>query len=574
MADKNQSEQHAAQRQKELLAEALERAREEGGFLLNQAGKTAPRLYPRDTGVSAFNALILALHSDRGRYRTNLYTPYPKAKQNGDSVQTGEKGVPFIWYRWNEYRSKSDESRTITKKEYDALSPEQKADYSPVRDRQIRTLFNIEQTTLPLSDREAFEKAVQEHGTAQDRGVKDDKRTRIDVNLLLDKLSENLVPIRKDGTGMAHYDSGKDIIHLPAQKHYPDYASYVQDAFRQVVTATGHPGRMDRPGTAVDGLRNPAEVHRDRERLVVELASAVKMNQLGLPLPARLSPESTKLVDGWKKSLEENPRFMDGIEADVNRAVSMIYKAERGEKVELRPIEVREEKPSETVSAKLSMLQDDEGKWAMFIRPEGEKGFAMYPDKADLGRFFNAMRNGGDKDGKVRQELVQKYYALAAAHPEMKADLFTTREKDVDLSAIRRVSIIQSKGEPGTDEKRKIKIFLEVDGMDKPQSHEITPSQYQRLWLAEDKEAYKRNLAATLFADILRQKKETEDKQEQKEQEEEKRQNSPEQKAKEEREEKAKEALTKAETTAVAAVIAGGIVQDQQEEERSRGFHR
>ena len=569
MADKNQSEQHAAQLQKELLAEALGRAREEGGFLLNQAGKTAPRLYPRDTGVSAFNALILALHSDRGRYRTNLYTPYPKAKQNGDSVQTGEKGVPFIWYRWNEYRSKSDESRTIAKKEYDALSPEQKADYSPIRDRQVRTLFNIEQTTLPLSDRDAFEKALQEHGTAQDRGVKDDKRTRIDVNLLLDKLSENLVPIRKDGTGMAHYDSGKDVIHLPAQKHYPDYASYVQDAFRQVVTATGHPGRMDRPGTAVDGLRSPAEVHRDRERLVVELASAVKMNQLGLP--ARLSPESVKLVDGWKKSLEETPRFMDGIEADVNRAVAMIYKAERGEKVELRPIEVREEKPSETVSAKLSMVQDDEGKWAMFIRPEGEKGFAMYPDKSDLGRFFNAMRNGGDKDGKVRQELVQKYYALAAAHPEMKADLFTTREKDVDLSAIKRVSIIQSKGEPGTEEKRKIKIFLEAEGIDKPQSREITPSQYQRLWLAEDKEAYKRNLAATLFADILKQKKQTE---ETKQQEAQKRENSPEQKAKEERAEKAKEALTRAETGVVAAVIAGGIALDQQEEERSRGFHR
>ena len=570
MADKNQSEQHAAQRQKELLAEALERAREEGGFLLNQAGKTAPRLYPRDTGVSAFNALILALHSDRGRYRTNLYTPYPKAKQNGDSVQTGEKGVPFVWYRWNEYRSRSDESRTITKNEYDALGEEQRADYSPIRDRQIRTLFNIEQTTLPLTDREAFEKAVKEHGNLADRGIaEDDKKTRINVNLLLDRLSENLVPIRKDGTGVAHYDSGKDVIHLPAQKHYADYAAYVQDAFRQVVTATGHPGRMDRPGTAVDGLRNPAEAHRDRERLIVELASAVKMNQLGLP--ARLSPESAKLVDGWKKSLEENPRFIDGIEADVNRAVAMIAKAERGDKVELSSIEVREEAPSQTVSAKLSMVQDDDGKWAMFIRPEGEKGFAMYPDKTDLGRFFNAMRNGGDKDGNVRQELVQKYYALAAAHPEMKADLFTTREKDVDLSAIQRVSIIQSKGEPGTDQKRKVRIFLEVEGMDKPQSREITPSQYQRLWLAEDKEAYKRNLAATLFADLLKQKKQTE---EMKQQEEQKRENSPEQKAKEEREEKAKEALTKAETGLVAAVVAGGIAQDQQQEERSRGFHR
>ena len=79
---------------------------------------------------------------------------------------------------------------------------------------------------------------------------------------------------------------------------------------------------------------------------------------------------------------------------------------------------------------------------------------------------------------------------------------------------------------------------------------------------------------ATLFADLLRQKKETEEKQEQKEQEEEKRRNSPEQKAKEEREEKAKEALTRAETGLVAGIIAGGIAQDQQQEERSRGFHR
>ena len=184
MADKNQSEQHAAERQKELLAQALERARAEDGYLLNQAGKAAPRLYPRESGVSAFNALILALHSDRGGYHTNLYTPYPGAKQRGESVQTGEKGVPFIWYRWNEYRSKTEEGRTITKKEYEQLPAEQKEQYSPIRDRQIRTLFNIEQTTLPLTDPEAFAKAVKEHGTLEDRAPRDDKQTRIDVNLL------------------------------------------------------------------------------------------------------------------------------------------------------------------------------------------------------------------------------------------------------------------------------------------------------------------------------------------------------------------------------------------------------
>ena len=571
MADRKQSEQHAAQRQKELLAEALEKARTEGGVLLNQAGKTAPRLHPRDTGVSAFNALVLALHSDRGGYRTNLYTPFPRAKRDGDAVKNGEKGVPFIWYRWNEYRSKADEGKTVTKAEYDALPAERKEDYSPVRDRQVRTLFNIEQTTLPLSDPEAFRKALKEHGTPADRQVKNDKQTRIDVNLLLDRLAENLVPIRKDGTGVAHWDSAKDVIHLPAQKHYPDYASYVQDAFRQVVSATGHPGRTYRPGTAVEGLRDPAESHRVRERLVVELASAVKMNELGLP--ARLSPESLPLVESWKKSLE-NPRFVEGIEADVNRAAGMIAKAERGEKVGLRPIETRSEQQSETVSAKLSMVQDDAGKWALHIKPEGEKGFAVYPLKADVGRYFAAVKAGGEMDMATLRDLAQKYIALAKVHPEMKADLFATREKDLDLSDIKRVTIVRTREKDANGEAvSRILCAAEIEGLkEQPEPREVSPAQWQRMWLTEDKDAYKRNLAATLFADVLRRQQEMKQAEAVK-QEEQKRENSPEQKAKEEREEKAKEALTRAETGLVAGVVAAAIAKDQQEAQ-SRGMHR
>ena len=571
MADRKQSEQHAAQRQKELLAEALEKARTEGGVLLNQAGKTAPRLHPRDTGVSAFNALVLALHSDRGGYRTNLYTPFPRAKRDGDAVKDGEKGVPFIWYRWNEYRSKADEGKTVTKAEYDALPAERKEDYSPVRDRQVRTLFNIEQTTLPLSDPEAFRKALKEHGTTADRHLKDDKQTRIDVNLLLDRLAENLVPIRKDGTGVAHWDSAKDVIHLPAQKHYPDYASYVQDAFRQVVSATGHPGRTDRPGTAVEGLRDPAESHRVRERLVVELASAVKMNELGLP--ARLSPESLPLVESWKKSLE-NPRFVEGIEADVNRAAGMIAKAERGEKVGLRPIETRSEQQSETVSAKLSMVQDDAGKWALHIKPEGEKGFAVYPLKADVGRYFAAVKAGGGMDMATLRDLAQKYIALAKVHPEMKADLFATREKDLDLSDIKRVTIVRTREKDANGEAvSRILCAAEIEGLkEQPEPREVSPAQWQRMWLTEDKDAYKRNLAATLFADVLRRQQEMKQAEAVK-QEEQRRENSPEQKAKEEREEKAKEALTRAETGLVAGVVAAAVAKDQQEAQ-SRGMHR
>ena len=63
MTEKSQLEQNAAQRQSELLAQALEKARTQGGAFLNPTGKTAPKLYPNGTAVSAFNALMLRLVS-------------------------------------------------------------------------------------------------------------------------------------------------------------------------------------------------------------------------------------------------------------------------------------------------------------------------------------------------------------------------------------------------------------------------------------------------------------------------------------------------------------------------------
>ncbi|MBQ6178628.1 MAG: DUF1738 domain-containing protein [Bacteroidales bacterium] len=571
MTQKSQAEQNAEQRQKDLLEGALDKAREEGGVLLNASGKTAPALYPKESPVSAFNAIMLALHSDRGGYRTNQYTGFSGAKKRGEAVQSGEKGVPFVRYRWNEYRSKTDKDMRISAAEYDKLSPEEKKGFSAVAEREIRMLFNIEQTTLPIADREAFRKAVKEHGSFEERGIggPEDKGIRMEVNRFLQNIAANLVPVRRDGIGIAHYDSSRDVVHLPSQKHFDSYPEYVQEAIRQVVTATGHPQRLSRPGMEMEGGQTPSESQKDRERLVVELVSAAKMNDLGLP--SRLSPESRDLVDRWKKSIEENPRFIHGIEMDVNSAAAMIAKAERGEKIELRELPVREESQKATVSASVSMIRDDDGKWAVFIKPEAEKGFALYAQKEDVSRYFaSAKRGGGQPDERFRQELAQKYYTLGTEHPEQRADLFRTKEKDLDLSSVEKASIVRIKADPEKNIEGRILCHAVIKGEKDLEPREVSPSQWQRLWLADDKEDYKKNLAATLFADVLRQKQQVE---ERKEQEEEKRMNSPEQKAKEEREEKAKEALTRAETKAVAAVALAGIVKDE-EQQQSRGFHR
>ena len=77
---------------------------------------------------------------------------------------------------------------------------------------------------------------MKEFGPVSERGEseQDDKKLRMDVNDFLKAIGENLVPIRRDGIGIAHYDSGKDLIHLPAQKHYDTYPEYVQAAVRQI----------------------------------------------------------------------------------------------------------------------------------------------------------------------------------------------------------------------------------------------------------------------------------------------------------------------------------------------------
>ena len=386
-----------------------------------------------------------------------------------------------------------------------------------------------------------------------------DKNLRMTVNDFLKAVSENLAPIRRDGIGIAHYDSGKDIIHLPSQKHYDTYGEYVQEALRKIVSATGHPGRLGRPG-AVEGGYSPTEAQTQREKLVVELASAVKMNQFGLP--ARIANENIPLIEKWKESLEKNPRLMDGIEAEVNNALAMLYKAEHGVKIEKSNEPVRQEAQGDTINAKLLMVQDDDGKWAMYVKPESEKGFAIYPESGDIGRFFAASKMEEASGTRIKAQLAQKYYDLAAKDPSLKVDLFTTKEKDIDMSRIGTVNVVKTK-------ENKILCSPVIEGIGKPEPREVSPAQWQRLWMAEDKLEYKRNLAATLFADVLRQQKQAESEKQQ----EEKRMNSPEQKAKEEREEKAKEALTKAETGAVVGIIAGAVAK-QEEEEHHRGFHR
>ena len=600
---------------------------------------------------------------------------FTEAKKRGESVQSGQKGVPFYWYNWNEYQSKADPEVKISRDEYKALTPEQQSEYKGIRNREVRMLFNIEQTTLPMVDKDAFDKEVKERGRLSDRGEIKATSSEIPINDFILKTRDNLVAIRLDTTGVAHYDAQKDTAYVPKRENYEHYNDYVNALVEQVVAATGHAQRLNREGG----------------------------------LPAKLSEEGMKNIEYWKREFKEDPCLIDAIEKDVNNTLDMIHKAERGEKVEKRQLNAQDVEAPKTIIPKhyyvadeiktlpnkdskemvivrdagsktadvvlpagaslavdneipgmnkkriehalqkegfdtvkfyntdgslgfhpddsyfdgkeisvsklnkweleditkldvtdavkrsgaidfdkVLMLKDDEGKWAMYLKPENEKAFSVYPDKADVNKFFTTIQQGNDEaNERLRQDMATKYYVMASEKPELKVDLFKSQASAEELARIERVNIFKTKA---TENKPSVILCVPTIDGKRVQAREVSGQQWQRMWLADDKQDYKTHLAASLFADVLRKERteavavgtdkteqeaqadtqeqtknvenqEEETKQEQKEeqaatnkkQEEEKRRNSPEQKEKEKQEEKAKEEATKAETKAVAA---------------------
>ena len=144
------------------------------------------------------------------------------------------------------------------------------------------------------------------------------------MNRFVAQIREHLLPVRKDAAGMAHFDTAKDAVYMPEAKQFEHYEDYVQELMRQVAGATGH--------MVMQGGKAPSEDAIRYERLVAELASGVKMMELGLP--ARLANDSLPLVEHWTRELQENPHYIDAIESDMNNALGVIRKAEQGEKVE------------------------------------------------------------------------------------------------------------------------------------------------------------------------------------------------------------------------------------------------
>ena len=502
MAEENINKKTGAERQAEVLVAALERANKNGGTLLNAGQKAMPQFYDKTLRITPVSALVMAMHSDSGEFKTNSYTMFNETHDRNEAVKKGQKGVPFVWQNLNQYVNKDNTEDKISRTEYNSLADAEKAKYKVNPREDVYTVFNIDQTTMSHVHKDEYAKQVEQFGANRPT---DEKLLRMDVNKFIQSMKDNLVPIRKDATGIAHYDSKKDTLHIPAQKDFPSYADYIQEVTRQIVHATGVPQRLGREGLSVDGVKAPSEVQQHMEMLVEELASAHRMLELGMT--AKMRPQTVEQLPNIISELKANPKMAQKVLHDVNRTVGMIKKAENGEKIKLieKPSEKRQQAwasqfPIDKVPStftQISMLKDDEGKWTFAAKPENDRTFAVHPSREDVSLYFDMMKNDHDEThvNDFKTQFAQKYYSVVAANPEKEANIFRSNASQEALDLISKVNAFKTKD-------NKILLVATI-GDEKQKSVQINQSQWQRMWLADDKQDYKTHLAAILYSDVL-----------------------------------------------------------------------
>ena len=150
MAEENINKKTGAERQAEVLVATLERANKNGGTLLNAWQKAMPQFYDKTLRITPVNALIMAMHSDYGEFKTNSYTMFNETHDRSEAVKKGQKGVPFVWQNLNQYVNKDNAEDKISRAEYNSLADAEKAKYKVNPREDVYTVFNSTKPPCPM----------------------------------------------------------------------------------------------------------------------------------------------------------------------------------------------------------------------------------------------------------------------------------------------------------------------------------------------------------------------------------------------------------------------------------------
>lgn len=271
---------------------------------------------------SGWNSLMLLMLQEEKKYTTPVYMTFKQAADEGVSVKKGETSFPVHF--WNFSVKDKESGERITIEEYRKLPESERERYKVIPYMKYFNVFNVEQTTLPETKPEQWEKIKERFniGKLTDNAAKA-------ACPELDYMLENntwLCPINVVKSNNAFYSVSKDSITVPLKEQYKDGEEFYSTLLHEMAHSTGAENRLDRKMHNTFGDKDYA-----REELVAELTAALSLNVMGLT--STIQDSNVAYLQSWIDTLKEQPQFIMTILGDVSKAANMIQETVCNEEV-------------------------------------------------------------------------------------------------------------------------------------------------------------------------------------------------------------------------------------------------
>lgn len=235
------------------------------------------------------NRLLLNIN----QYKYPYFLTMKQANELGGHVKKGEKAHLAVFWKILTVPSETDGEGTAKKIPY----------------LRYYRVFNIEQTTLPISVVKNADKILSES----------DAETLEPIQKAKELLAsfKNL-PVIEFNHEKACYIPAKDKIMLPWEHLFESVEEFYATEFHELIHSTGHAKRLNRKG--IQEIHFGSETY-SQEELAAEIGACFLCNQVGI---TTTFDNSAAYIQGWVKALKKDPRMIVTASGHAEKAVDFL----------------------------------------------------------------------------------------------------------------------------------------------------------------------------------------------------------------------------------------------------------
>ncbi|HOI94560.1 MAG TPA: zincin-like metallopeptidase domain-containing protein [Syntrophobacter fumaroxidans] len=239
------------------------------------------------TGI---NRLLLALNE----YKYPIFLTMKQANDLGGRINKGEKSHLAVFWKIITVNAKNEDGEDTPK-------------HIPYL--RYYNVFNIEQTTLPLS---VVKNADQIKSESECNGTESVQKAKELVASFRD------VPSIEFNCEKACYIPALDRIMLPHRHLFQSDEGFYTTEFHEFIHSTGHPQRLNRKG--IVELNFGSEEY-SKEELIAEIGACFLCDLCGI---AGNLDNSAAYIQGWMKALSDDPRMVVHAAGHAEKAVNFL----------------------------------------------------------------------------------------------------------------------------------------------------------------------------------------------------------------------------------------------------------